>query len=323
MAFIKNLLRSNKHQSEQEYLSDDVFEQIKDFKYWYLTKKQELLIDKLIINEELKRHYKKYGLCKECKQPNTSFTECWPCKIKPSFKNWSKWIEYDKFENIEYITKGGFGTIYKANWKNGKVSTVALKSLNDSENITLEFLNEINLHLKMNNSLRIIKIYGITKDPKTSNFMMVMDYAEKGNLRQILNSDFNSLGWYDKFEILMDTAQGLDDIHKMGLTHQDFHSGTLILKLDLCVDTIPSKRPTAKYLCEIFKQWYLDIYTIGWKKDSEIYEIYKQSIYTSRLLNFNNLPEPKNVDDEKELKNADEVHTESIEPIDFTENNNF
>ena len=43
---------------EEIKLSDDVFEQIKDFKHWRLTEEQELLIDKLILNEELKEHYK-------------------------------------------------------------------------------------------------------------------------------------------------------------------------------------------------------------------------------------------------------------------------
>jgi len=52
-------------------LSDDVLEQIKDF-HDVLTKEQELLIDKLILNEELKKLYKEHGLCKGCKQPNTS-----------------------------------------------------------------------------------------------------------------------------------------------------------------------------------------------------------------------------------------------------------
>ncbi|RIA88763.1 hypothetical protein C1645_825847 [Glomus cerebriforme] len=56
---------------EQKYFSDDVFEQIKYFKYWDLTEEQNLLIDKLILNEELKNRYKEYGLCKKCKQPNT------------------------------------------------------------------------------------------------------------------------------------------------------------------------------------------------------------------------------------------------------------
>ncbi|RIA85484.1 hypothetical protein C1645_830715 [Glomus cerebriforme] len=64
---------------------------------------------------------------------------------------------------------------------------VALKSLNNSKDITLEFFNEINLNLKMNHSFCIVN-----KDPKTGNFTMVMQYALIGNLRQTLNGDLNS-----------------------------------------------------------------------------------------------------------------------------------
>ena len=170
---------------EQSYISDDVFEQIKTFLYWKLNEGQELLIDKLIPNEELKQRYKRYGLCKGCKQPNTGYEWCQSCiskRFQQNFKNWTsgnsdvdkliqesqlnakdyqeklEWIEYDRFENIEYITKGGFGKVYKAIWKDGFIEswdyetnqwirlgsrTVALKSLNNSKDITSEFLNEV------------------------------------------------------------------------------------------------------------------------------------------------------------------------------------
>ena len=171
---------------EQNYISNDVFEQIKDFKHYKLSEEQKLLIDKLIPNEELKQCYIDYGLCKGCKQPNTGDGWCQPCNSKhfqQNFKNWTsgnsdvdkliqesqlnakhfeevlEWIEYDRFENIEYITKGGFGKIYKANWKDGFICNwnyetnqwdkigstwmVALKCLNNSKDITSEFLNEV------------------------------------------------------------------------------------------------------------------------------------------------------------------------------------
>ena len=181
---------------EQKYLSDDIFEQIKaieqikDFNRKKLTEEQELLIDKLILNEELKERYKENGLCKECKQPNTgnypdSSEWCQSCngkRFQQDFENWTsgnsdvdkliqesqlnakncdeklEWIEYDRFENIEYVAKGGFGTIYKAIWKDGFIEdwnyetnqwgrwgnkTFALKGLNNSKDITLEFLNEV------------------------------------------------------------------------------------------------------------------------------------------------------------------------------------
>ena len=40
---------------EKIKLSDDIFEQIKDFAHWHLTKEQELLIDKLRIKNTLQK----------------------------------------------------------------------------------------------------------------------------------------------------------------------------------------------------------------------------------------------------------------------------
>src|SRR6266498_6133 len=30
-----------------------------------------------------------------------------------------EWISYDRFSNIKYIAKGGFSTVYRANWIDG------------------------------------------------------------------------------------------------------------------------------------------------------------------------------------------------------------
>jgi len=69
---------------EQNYISNDVFEQIKDFDHheWKLTEEQKLLIDKLIQNEELKQRYVDHGLCEGCKQPNTGHNWCQSCNSK-------------------------------------------------------------------------------------------------------------------------------------------------------------------------------------------------------------------------------------------------
>src|ERR1700722_18748784 len=80
----------------------------------------------------------------------------------------------------------------------------------------------------MNNTGRIIQCYGITKDPETNSFIMVMQYAKDGSLRQKLNENFNSMDWKSKFYILRDIALGLKNIHKKSLIHQDFHSGNIL-----------------------------------------------------------------------------------------------
>src|ERR1700753_4103944 len=74
----------------------------------------------------------------------------------------------------------------------------------------------------------VVKFYGITKDPETNNFMMVMEYAQCGSLRQHLNNSFNSLNWIDKLENLFYIAAGLKEIHKKGLIHHDFHCGNML-----------------------------------------------------------------------------------------------
>src|SRR3989475_13120481 len=82
-----------------------------------------------------------YGLCEECNQINTSNGWCKACNAKyfqQNFSKWSsgnvdidkfiqdtqlsanisseviEWIPYDRFYNIEYIAKGGFGKVYKS-----------------------------------------------------------------------------------------------------------------------------------------------------------------------------------------------------------------
>jgi hypothetical protein len=165
-------------------LSDDVINQIKDFKYYKLTEEHDSLIDKLIPNEELRERYKEHGLCKECSQPNTGSLWCRSCNSKhfqQDFNKWTsgnkeidefiqsfqlnatceeevlEWIPYEKFEDIKYLAKGGFGTVYKATWNDGHIYYwntdqnkwhrygiyVALKCLNNSQNLTTDFLQEV------------------------------------------------------------------------------------------------------------------------------------------------------------------------------------
>ncbi|RGB27364.1 kinase-like domain-containing protein [Rhizophagus diaphanus] len=82
--------------------------------------------------------------------------------------------------------------------------------------------------------------------------MMVMEYAENGSLRQVLNNSFNSMNWNEKLDILRRIAVGLREIHSQGLIHHDFHCGnilngvdnfTFITDLGLCrpANVIPSQ----------------------------------------------------------------------------------
>ncbi|CAB4442367.1 unnamed protein product [Rhizophagus irregularis] len=161
------------------------------------------------------------------------------------FKDVLEWIPYDRFYNIKYIARGGFGKVYRANWIDGYIINwksgfwnrhnenmfVALKSLDNSKNVTLEFMNEIASHNKgkINNTF-IIGFYGMTQDPETKNYMMVLDYAEDGSLRNYLDREYSKLNWDEKIEYMFDIITGLYRIHNKELIHRDLHIGN-ILKL--------------------------------------------------------------------------------------------
>ncbi|GBC13912.1 kinase-like domain-containing protein [Rhizophagus irregularis DAOM 181602=DAOM 197198] len=73
-------------------ISDDAYEQIKDFSRSRLTEEQELLVDKLILNEEIKERYKEFGLCKGCKQPKNAANWCRSCyykRFQEDLENWT------------------------------------------------------------------------------------------------------------------------------------------------------------------------------------------------------------------------------------------
>ncbi|GBC16958.2 kinase-like domain-containing protein [Rhizophagus irregularis DAOM 181602=DAOM 197198] len=93
-------------------------------------------------------------------------------------------------------------------------------------------MNEVILHHKVNNVFFIIRLYGITKDPETENLMMVLDYAENGNLRDYLNKNHHNLNWRTKINYLHNIAFGLELIHEEGLIHRDLHIGN-ILHMDM------------------------------------------------------------------------------------------
>jgi len=126
----------------------------------------------------------KYGVCSTCKRHNTNYQWCKTCDPELLAQSWTssgnkkfdeiirstqleakgfdshyyiEWIPYDDLKNIEKIGEGGFATVYKGEWLNGpkfvrnnkryyyRYGFVALKKLENSQNISDEFLKEVNI----------------------------------------------------------------------------------------------------------------------------------------------------------------------------------
>src|SRR5687767_12908103 len=75
----------------------------------------------------------------------------------------------------------------------------------------------------------IVKFYGIAQDPETKNYIMVLDYAEHGSLRNYLDKSYSNLDWKNKIDCLYYIARGVYDIHGHELIHRDLHIGNILM----------------------------------------------------------------------------------------------
>ncbi|RIB22241.1 kinase-like domain-containing protein [Gigaspora rosea] len=155
--------------------------------------------------------------------------------------NFLEWIPFSSLTNIKPIGKGGFSEVFSAKWIDGPRTkwnvekkvwerysnvNVALKCLLElkEEDFTNELFKELKSHLISNDQVvgrfNILHTYGMTRDPNSKVYMMVMTLADDGDLSSYMKKHFSTLTFIRRLEILYDIATGLYQIHKSGLMHR-------------------------------------------------------------------------------------------------------
>ncbi|RGB28689.1 kinase-like domain-containing protein, partial [Rhizophagus diaphanus] len=163
-------------------------------------------------------------------------------KIKSEDDIIFEWIPYNQFNKIEKIGKGGFATVYSAIWKDGPLfyrekfrrtsgnKKIALKYLlNSSQNINDAFLNEIRGY-SLDRKEHIIRIYGLSQNPDTKDYIIVLNYARGGSLYYQLNKNYDKFDWAFKIYSTYLAIGGLEKIHQKNIVHRDLHVGNLLFK---------------------------------------------------------------------------------------------
>ncbi|CAB4472956.1 unnamed protein product [Rhizophagus irregularis] len=78
-------------------------------------------------------------------------------------------------------------------------------------------------------SERIIRCFGINLDPKTNEYLLIMQYANGGDLQNYLKNNFKNLIWNDKKKLAFQIADGLDYLHYENILHRDLHSKNIVI----------------------------------------------------------------------------------------------
>ncbi|RHZ84266.1 hypothetical protein Glove_84g49 [Diversispora epigaea] len=153
------------------------------------------------------------------------------------------WIPYVNFQNIKHIADGGHGSVYSAKLENGikwrwnfikrdweyllTGRKVALKEIKDSRIDIVESL-KVMMTANENRNATNFGYYGISKNPSTQNYIIVMDLFEC-DLHNYLTKKFWDLGWRQKLFILSLIAEYLETSHAKNFFHCDLHSGNILI----------------------------------------------------------------------------------------------
>ncbi|GBC01733.1 hypothetical protein RclHR1_04300015 [Rhizophagus clarus] len=148
-------------------------------------------------------------------------------------------FRYDEFMNLEKVGEGELGIVNRADWESGKIK-IALKAFTNKY-----ALNELDNENKKNDMERLIKelkilrrvgfhpninqFYGITKEPESNNYVMVLQYANQGNLGKYLKNNFKSLLWSDKIRMASEIACGLKYLHSTKIIHRNLHAKNILV----------------------------------------------------------------------------------------------
>ncbi|CAG8555228.1 8667_t:CDS:2 [Diversispora eburnea] len=99
-----------------------------------------------------------------------------------------RWIPFTEFSNLMEMGKGRSGIVYSAIWNGApeqkydlvwNKKRVVLKVLTNSGFKNLNFLKELRIYYQCMDSFRILPCYGISQQPYTDNYILVMQYASE------------------------------------------------------------------------------------------------------------------------------------------------
>ncbi|KAF0499947.1 kinase-like protein [Gigaspora margarita] len=167
--------------------------------------------------------------------------------------------DYSVYENVEEIGTGGFGIVYSANYDGKKFALKSLKCEEANKKASKEFIKELKQLRTITSHHNINRFYGITHDPVKNKFMLILEFANGGNLRQYLEKKWQNntyeISLNEITQISKQITEGLGHLHKSGIIHCDLHSKNILINDDkfLIADFGLSRQIDDTYSCSSLK----------------------------------------------------------------------
>ncbi|MBN3284040.1 RIPK2 kinase, partial [Polyodon spathula] len=148
-------------------------------------------------------------------------------------------IPYQKLTDLHYLSRGGFGTVFRAQHSDWR-TTVAIKCLKLDCPVGERERNSLLKEAEVLHKARfnyIIQIFGVCNEPEF--FCIVTEYMSNGSLDQLLHEKeiYPRLAWSLRLRILYEIALGVNFLHNMTppLLHHDLKTQNILLDAEFHV----------------------------------------------------------------------------------------
>ncbi|GJN25405.1 hypothetical protein PR202_gb13227 [Eleusine coracana subsp. coracana] len=145
-------------------------------------------------------------------------------------------IKNHDLEELQELGSGTFGTVYHGKWRG---TDVAIKRINDrsfagkpseQDKMRSDFWNEASNLAELNHP-NVVAFYGAVLDGPGGPVATVTEYMVNGSLRTALLKNAKSLDQRKRLVIAIDTAIGMEYLHKKNIVHFDLKSDNLLVNL--------------------------------------------------------------------------------------------
>ncbi|RRT69520.1 hypothetical protein GW17_00013568 [Ensete ventricosum] len=180
-------------------------------------KKQET--ENINIAEETLIHGLEYPVCKQCgngRQKYASIREFTYSELYTATNGFSK---------KHFLSKGGFGSVYRGMLKDGQYIAVKQYKHVSSQGET-EFTSEVHV-LRTLQHKNVVMLLGSCSEG--NHRLLVYEYVCNGSLNQHLSKSSYILSWEHRMKILLGTAAGLNYLHQNNIIHRDMSPNNILL----------------------------------------------------------------------------------------------
>lgn len=136
-----------------------------------------------------------------------------------------------KLEVGKLLGSGGFGSVFEGRCSGRKIAVKRLHNNIKNPNVVKESFQaeKAVMSLKHRNIVRVLATTKRSKEFKSTNSFVIMEYAGHRNLLSVLNDETERITTFGRIKYATDIANALHYIHKLNIVHLDIKPANIMV----------------------------------------------------------------------------------------------